>query len=141
MDEYEAEKDDWMSDPIIGQNFTPTDAPNNVGEREAPPPLSRVPSVGDDFGGVEKRPNSRGRKRKSSEGEGKKQKEQPSIVASAAGLLEQLKTEGIRREKNDGALAASLDKIAKSSALAGKSMQAVLDALLALVAQQAAQNR
>lgn len=93
---------------------------------------------GDDFGDAAKRPGSRGRKRKATSGE--KDKE-PSVASTTAGLLEHLKEEGARKASNDEGVATALNKIAESSALAGKSMQAVADAILALVAQQAQLNK
>lgn len=77
-------------------------------------------------------------KRKATSGE--KDKE-PSVASTTAGLLEHLKEEGARKASNDEGVATALNKIAESSALAGKSMQAVADAILALVAQQAQLNK
>ena len=135
MDEYENEDDGWTEK-------TPDDVElvDTTGKEIPPSKATNSSKSGDDFEGAEKRPTSRGRKRKAVEKDGDKEKE-PSIATTALGLLEHLKSDGLRREKKDEGLAASLDKIAESSAIAGKSMQAVAEALLALVAQQAAMHK
>ena len=112
-------------------------------EHNTPPLASKTTSTPtndrDDFAEAMKRPTHRARKRKVVDGD--KENKEPTIATTTAGLLEHLKEKGARRATNELSVATALNKIAESSAQAGKSMQAVANALLALVAQQNQLNK